>query len=81
MALVAKHLALLLLILAVINAAPQKKGKNFNMVQHATAVKQAFDNVDKSNPESVLETIFNVIDESTANGWKQSPGRQKSWKD
>ena len=36
MAGVAKHLVLLLLILAVINAAPpQKKGQSFNMVGHA----------------------------------------------
>ena len=90
MAGVAKHLVLLLLILAVINAAPpQKKGQSFNMVGHATAVKQAFRDKDKSNPttnqnkpnpESVPETIFNIIDESTANGWKPSPGRPKSWR-
>ena len=91
MAGVAKHLVLLLLILAVMNAAPQRKDTHFNMVSgHATAVKQAFRDKDKSNPttnqnkpnpESVPETIFiNIIDESTANGWKPSPGRPKSWR-
>merc|ERR1712198_610581 len=53
MAEVAKHLVLLLLILAVINAAPQRKDTHFNMVSgHAAAVKQAFRDKDKSNPKT-----------------------------
>ena len=63
MARVARHLVLLLLILAVINAAPQK-------APGGTALKQAHDQIRQTNPQSLPETRR---DENTANGWKPSP--------